>query len=51
MAYQSEGMAFDCSMCLETFQAKADVIQLGCNSNHVFHRNCVYNYIEAELEA
>lgn len=36
----------NCPLCLEKYSASCEVVELKCHPNHVFHRNCLYHYLD-----
>ena len=40
--------ARDCPICFEQFDDDSDVVQLQCNSNHIFHYHCMNRYLSYE---
>lgn len=36
----------ECIICMEAFEATSQVLQLPCNSKHIFHADCIANWVQ-----
>jgi hypothetical protein len=48
MIFADEDPEHECVICLDFFKESADVVQLPCAKSHIFHYECLKQWVERE---